>query len=443
MGFIKFFLNYGIKMEYDINRPWLTLDPWQKEYIEAPSEQDCFLLIARQNGKTTAMSIKSVELCIKHFKKGEFILICSITEKQAFHMLAKSLAYAEEKYPRLIKKGKDKPTMHKINFANGSGILCYAAGETGEGLRGFTIKKLMIDEGSRMSEEFFIAVLPMLSVIHGSMDIASTPFGKKHPDGSEKFFYKCSKDERYKKFFSSAEECPRHDREFLKRQKETMPKLAYAQEYLAVFTDELKRLFEDELINEICVLKRDAELHINPDSRYYLGADIAGFGKDECTHEVFEKSDKLLFHKENIIEKRKMTTDTTKRILMLDKSYPFGKKSIGIDDGGIGFGVFSELMNEESTKRKVVALNNATRELDISGEKSKKLLKEEMYFNLLSLMENKKIKLLDDDEVKLSLSSIQIEEGKVFGSYSHVTEGIIRACWLASKDKSLNIWCYY
>lgn len=425
-------------MQYNINRPWVTLDSWQKEYIETPPNQDCFLLSARQCGKTTAMSIKAVELCIKHFKKGEFILINSITEKQGYYMLAKALAYANERYPKEISKGRDKPTMHKILFRNGTGILSYAAGETGEGLRGFTIKKLFVDEGSRMTEEFFIAVLPMLSVVNGSMDIASTPFGKMHKDGSEKFFYKCSKDEKFKKFYISAYDCPRHNKEFLEEQKKKMTKLAFAQEYLAVFTDELKRLFDDELINKICVKKRDEKIIINRNSKYYLGVDVAGFGEDECSYEVLEKFySGEIWHKESIIEKRNYTTDTTKRILVLNKSYPLRK--IGVDDAGVGFGVFSELMNIEETKRKTEALNNASRPLDKDGERSKKLLKEDMYFNLLALMENKKIFLLDDDEVRLSLSSIQIEEGKIFGSYSHIVEGLVRACWMAGK-KDLNIF---
>src|SRR4030042_3428067 len=107
---------------YDINRPWLTLDSWQKEYIEANPDEDCFLLCGRQVGKTTAMSIKAVELCAKHFKKGEFVLINSITEKQAYHMLAKAAAYAEEMYPKyIVKKGKDKQTKHQIMFKNGTG----------------------------------------------------------------------------------------------------------------------------------------------------------------------------------------------------------------------------------------------------------------------------------------------------------------------------------
>jgi hypothetical protein len=273
------------------------------------------------------------------------------------------------------------------------------------------------------------------------MDIASTPCGKVG------FFYKCSLDERYKKFYVSAEDCPRHEKSFLDNEKGRLSALAYAQEYLAVFTDELRRLFSDELIKEICSLKR-SEILTFKSSKYYLGCDIAGLGEDECTFEVLERlPDKRIMHKENIIEKRNLTVDTARRIISLNQKYRFYK--IGIDDAGVGFGVYSELMNNDETKRKTLALNNASRPIDKDGEKSKKLLKEEMYFNLLMLMETKKIKLLDDDEIKASLNSIQYEivirekektKTRIFGSYSHITEGLIRAAWLAEKDKSLNIF---
>jgi len=355
-------------------------------------------------------------------------------------MLAKALSYAEEQYPVSIDYSKEnRPTKHRLQFHNGTGIFCFAAGETGEGLRGYTIKKLMIDEGSRMSEEFFIAVQPMMSVVRGSMDIASTPFGKLNQDGSPKFFYKCSLDNKFLKFYVNAEDCPRHTKEFLQDQKERMTKLAYAQEYQAVFTDELKRVFSDELIKECCILKRIDVLSRN--SKFYLGVDIAGFGKDECTYEVIEKRENGdLIQRENIIEKRNLTTDTTRTILRLDRIYNF--KKIGVDDGGIGFGVFSDLMTNDQTKRKTEALNNAARAINQDESRSKRLLKEDMYYNLQVLMESGKIKLLDDDEIKNSLASMQNEEERIFGGYSHISEGIIRAAWLAEKDKSLNIFAH-
>ncbi|MCK4521150.1 MAG: terminase family protein [Nanoarchaeota archaeon] len=425
-------------MKYDILRPWRTLDPWQKDYCFDPVDSDNFLLTGRQVGKTTGMSIRSVELCMNHFKKGEFVLINSITEKQAYHMLAKSLVYATEKYSKqVIWKGDNKPTKHRLMFKNGTGILCYAAGETGEGLRGYTIKKIMSDEGSRMSEEYFIATLPALSIVGGTLDIASTPFGKKHKDGSEKFFYKCSKDDSFKKYFVNGEDCPRHTPDFLLKAKNRLSKLAYSQEFLAVFTDELKRLFSDEMIERICVLKRP--IGVSP-HRHYLGCDIAGFGEDECTYEAFKKVGKEIIQVESIAENRNLTTDTSKKIKTLDMIYNF--KKIGIDDGGVGFGVWSELMDDNKTKRKTVALNNSARITDWDGKKHKKILKEEMYMNLQVLMEQNRIKLLDDREIKASLASMQHDDGRIFGSNSHHAEGIDRGVWLAEKDKALNIYVY-
>jgi len=438
MGTTKL-LTTEMRSKYDINRPWLSLDPWQKEYcFNKDFKIDNFLLTGRQVGKTTAMSIRAVELCLKHYKQGEFVLINSITEKQAYHMLAKAQVYANQLYSKqIITRGKDKPTKHKLMFKNGTGILCYAAGETGEGLRGFTIKKIMSDEGSRMSEEYFIATLPALSVVGGTLDIASTPFGKLHKDGSEKFFYKCSKDKKFKKYFVSGEDCPRHTKDHLETAKERLSKLAYAQEYLAVFTDELQRLISDELINEMCILEPEVISKI--DKSFFLGVDIAALGEDETSYEILEKlNNGNVVQRKSETDRKKLTTETSQKIINMHFIWDFRK--IGIDDGGVGFGVFSELMNESSTKRKTVPLNNASRPIDNQGKKTKRILKEEMYMNLIVYAEKKKLLLLNDAEIKDSLRSIQHDEGKIFGSNSHITEGIIRALWLIENSKNLNNW---
>jgi len=60
------------ELAFDINRPWLTLDKWQKEYCFDPDpNSDNFLLTGRQVGKTTAMSIRAVELCVNHYPESQ------------------------------------------------------------------------------------------------------------------------------------------------------------------------------------------------------------------------------------------------------------------------------------------------------------------------------------------------------------------------------------
>lgn len=420
-------------MEYDINRPWATLDKWQKDYVFDKEDCNNFLLTGRQVGKTTAMSLRAVELCMHHYKKGEFVLINSITEKQAYHLLAKAKAYATEKYTTKIKSGQDRPTMHKLLFKNGTGILCYAAGEEGEGLRGLTIKKLMPDEGSRMSEEYFIAVMPQLSVVKGTMDIASTPSGRLHKDGSYKFFYERSQDPNFKKYYISAEDCPRHTKEFLANQEEMMSSLAYAQEYKAEFLDAELRLFDEDLINKACVLSKTS----NHQGDYFIGVDVAGLGRDDCTYEIFElMSNNMILQRDNMVEKRNYTTDTTNKIISLDSTYNFVK--IGVDDGGVGFGVYSELLDNENTKRRTIPLNNSSRPVDHTGTKSRRLLKEEMYFLFRTLMEKGKLQLLDTNEMRDALASVLYDEGKILGN--HISEGGVRGVWIANQCKGINIW---
>ena len=131
-------------VEYDIFRPWLTLDPWQKKYIE--TDGHCFLLCGRQSGKTTAMSIKFGRKAATKDKR--IILMIAETEKQAYNLFFKTLMYLEAEYPRQIKRGKNGPTKHLINLKNGSIIMCYAAGLDGSGLRTFTLTDLVIDEAA-------------------------------------------------------------------------------------------------------------------------------------------------------------------------------------------------------------------------------------------------------------------------------------------------------
>ena len=142
------------------------------------------------------------------------------------------------------------------------------------------------------------------------------------------------------------------------------------------------------------------------------------------------------------ILKKTRLTETARRILAEDRHQNF--KKIYIDDGGLGAGVLDILLEDEQTRRKVEAINNSSRALNKDGTKSKRLLKEDLYTNLLRLMEQKKITLENDEEIMHSLRSIQYEytnKGiRIFGRYTHITEALIRAAW-SLHDKRLNIWC--
>jgi len=66
-------------------------------------------------------------------------------------------------------------------------------------------------------------------------------------------------------------------------------------------------------------------------------------------------------------------------------------------------------------------------------------------------MEQRRIHLLDDPEIFQSLKSVQYEYGrddrgaskiKIFGSYTHTAEAIVRAAWCL-KEKNIKVWIDY
>lgn len=414
----------------------INLDDWQKDVLN--TDGNLCLRSGRQVGKSTVVSILAGKYASENSNKT--VIIISAVERQAYLLFEKVLSYMEHEFPRLIKKGKDRPTKTRIKLNNGSVIYCLPTGLTGYGIRGFTIDLLIADEAAFIPEAVFTAITPALATRarHGARIILlSTPFGK------QGYFYRCFNDDTFTKFHVSSEECPRIDKDFLAQEKERMTKLQYTQEYLGEFIDELRQFFPDELIKSCMKRKRQDFVK---GRNYYLGVDLARMGDDETTFEIGYYEDEKVIHTDNQITKRTFLNESTKHIEKLHNIYDFRK--IFIDDEGIGVGVYDHLMDNDRVKDVLIGINNSKRVLDKHDKQRTRLLKEHLYNNLLRLMETGKIELLDDDDVFMSLKSVQYEYTsdtlgrshlKIFGSYTHITEGLIRLAWCV-KYKPLNIW---
>lgn len=406
-------------------------DPWQTEILK--TDGNICVRSGRQVGKSTVIAIKAAQFALMHSNKTVMVIAC--VERQALLLFEKILDYMYKANKKMIVSGKDRPTKHKITLTNGSVIHCLPTGDTGYGIRGYSIDLLIVDEAAFVSEEVYTSIIPSLAVTKGTIWLLSTPHGK------EGYYYRCFTDETFKSFHVSSEDCPRRDDKFLEHEKSYMTKANYAQEYLGEFVDELRQFFPDELIKK-CQLVKRPEL-VTPLRKYALGVDIARMGEDLTVFSVIDGEDKNnLIQVESLATKHTLTTETTKVILLLEQKYHF--KHIYVDSGGMGVGVFDQLLTTDATKKKVVSINDADRPLDAEQKKKKRTIKEDLYNNLLCLMEQGKIKLLDDDEIFLSLKSVQYEyddnKFKIFGNFLHHTESIIRAAY-CSKEKSLSIWC--
>ena len=410
----------------------LKLDKWQKEVLN--QKGNICLRSGRQVGKSTVISIKAAEYAV--YNKKKVVLVVAAVERQAYHLFEMTLNYLSDNYKSQIKMGKNRPTKSKIQLTNGTVIYCLPTGVSGLGIRGYTVDLLIADEAAFIPEEVWTAITPMLAVTHGNIILLSTPHGK------EGFYYDCFQNEDYSSFHVSSEECERVDKKFLKREKERMTKVQYAQEYLGEFVDELMQFFSTDLIRNSMTLHSKL---ITSKGDKFLGVDVARMGGDETVLFSVRRIERDRIQELEIdISKNTMLPETVRRIKNADKKHKF--RRIYIDDGGLGVGVFDPLLEDNQTKRKVEAINNSSRSLDNEDKKRKKILKEDLYTNLLRLMEQKKVALRENPEVLLSLKSIQFEytddkRMKIFGNYSHITEALVRAAW-CMKNKDLNIYIY-
>ncbi len=424
----------------------MELDKWQKEVLE--TKGNLCLCSGRQVGKSTVISIKAGNYAMKNSNKT--IMIIAAVERSALLLFEKVLSHIYETNKNIIKKGKDRPTKHTLKLINGSVIHCLPTGDSGYGIRGYTIDQLYADEAHFIKEDVWQAVTPMLVTTGGNINLLSTPFG------SEGYFHRCFYDKKFKSIHVSTEEVAEQRqepqrtmlKEFLKDEKERMTKLQYQQEYLGLFVGGIQRFITDDLINEMCTI--NSQDSYTPSRNKFQGIDIARMGGDECPMVSLDRinRERLIQFDLTIPEPQKLT-DTARLILHKDKV--INHKKIYMDDGGLGVGVYDLLYEDRQTKNKVIGLNNASREIEKTMNKGKTkirkktLLGEDMAMNFRTLAENGKIKLFDDPRIRQSLRSMQMDYSdgklKIYGNYSHIFEALKRAAWCI-KDKTLNIMAF-
>ena len=424
-----------------ITTKWVypQIDEWQKEVLD--TKTNLILMCGRQVGKSEVMAKKIADYLLNNPKKK--LMIVSGVERQAAGLYNKTLRLIEQSHPNLLMKGRNKPLKTIFKLRNGSILITEPVGLDGSGARQHTLDGVIFEEMQLIPEDAFAAITPMLFTTGGFIWMLGTAWAT---DG---YVYDRLSDPDFKVFRINSEEVaqlrPEPNKTFmiehLAKERKSLTEAQYAQEYLAIPSSNVRQIFPDKLIKKVMTLTRPNNI---PPASYVCGLDPAGLGEDEGSISIlsWNEDKETMKQVEHEITKKLYTTETTQRIVELDKLYDFDK--IYVDDGGIGFGVFSELLNEDDTKQKTIALNNAARPTDAKEKKHKTILGEEMIFNLLVMMEKGKIQLLMDNEIRESLKSYKFEYSKdrkkllVTSNYNHPVQSLMRATWHA-QTKHLNL----
>ena len=147
-------------------------DAWQREVLLSP--QDRMLLnCSRQVGKTTvvaALALHRALIC-----PGRPVVVLAPSLRQSMELFRQVLLGHQALGHPLGIRGRG---LGRIDFANGSRVLALPGrGETIRGIGGVSL--LVIDEASRVEDDLYKSVRPMLAASQGRLVALSTPFGRR------------------------------------------------------------------------------------------------------------------------------------------------------------------------------------------------------------------------------------------------------------------------
>jgi len=215
--------------------------PWQIRLLQDES-RNIVLNCSRQSGKSTVTAMLALHqaFCIPK----SLVLLLAASERQSILLLDKiksglrTLGWQPQR--------GERDNVGSIKFANGSKIIALPAKDGS--IRGFSsVSLVIIDEASRVMDELYYAVRPMLAASRGRLVVLSTPFGKRG------FFYEIwtTGGREWSKYEVRAAEIPHIDPAFLAAECEALPSEWYAQEYECQFVDSTGTLFTAELIDQM------------------------------------------------------------------------------------------------------------------------------------------------------------------------------------------------
>lgn len=427
----------------------ILLDDWQNDVI---NDENKYILICkgRQIGGTTVLAEKAVKWMVE--KKSK-ILVGSITEDQAKLVIVMVLQILEKRHKKLICQGKNKATQDRVRLTTGGEIRSRPVGTMGDAFRGFTADVNWLNEAASWGELALVAIMPTLMTTGGAIWADSTPKGKYTKSKEYTWFYRTylNKEKRWSIYYKTSKEVmlerkitdewtqERKDEtlRFLADQEKELGSLLYGQEYLGLFQEDMLQFFDDELIDKLAILNKQPKT----ETRHYLGADIGGGGNDPTILVVGSVKNDILRQTELVEMKQKYTTEVTDRIIELKRVWNTRKEFI--DGAGVGWGVFSELL-QSPCRDSVVNLNSSHKSVSTDDTQQGKILQSDLYHNLRMLMERGKVYFLNDDNLKASLRGIQRlvdDKGKESfeGRDNHIAEALIRMAW-CMQTKSLSLF---
>ncbi len=207
-------------------------DEWQVRALRSKHPR-CLWNACRQSGKSTAASVAAVHQASS--VPESVVLIVSAGLRQSQEVASKVRRLWGEL--GLVKAGDNQTT---LTAENGSRVISLPASEST--VRGFSADLLILDEASRIDDEMYAAVRPMLAVTGGRLIALSTPFGQRGwwwdawANGGP----------TWERFEVPASAVPRISADFLEEERRSLGSWVYQQEYECAFVSTSDAIFRPD-----------------------------------------------------------------------------------------------------------------------------------------------------------------------------------------------------
>jgi hypothetical protein len=150
----------------------LEPDSWQERLLRSSSDR-VLLNCCRQSGKSTMTGLIALHRALYH--PGSLILCLAPALRQSQELFGKVLTFYRDLGRPVAPQAERKLS---LELENDSRIVTLPGTE--KTIRGFSGAALLIvDEASRVADELYFAVRPMLAVSGGALMMLTTPHGKR------------------------------------------------------------------------------------------------------------------------------------------------------------------------------------------------------------------------------------------------------------------------
>lgn len=209
----------------------LDPDPWQRDALRSTASR-MLLNCSRQSGKSTVTALLAMHTAL--YEPSSLVLLLSPSLRQSaelFRTCARVYAALGEPVP------PSSESSLRLELANGSRVISLPGKEAT--IRGYSgVRLLAIDEASRVHNDLYLAVRPMLAVSGGRLVALSTPWGTRG------WWYEAWRsEEAWDRYLVPASQCPRIPPAFLEEERRSIGEFWFQQEYGCEFLDAQSQAF--------------------------------------------------------------------------------------------------------------------------------------------------------------------------------------------------------